>query len=411
MQQIFTPEELNEIRSQFPLLQQRVYEKNLVYLDNAATTQKPWEVIKAIEDYYTFTNSNVHRGVHFLSQKATDEYENSRKKIQKFIDAEHEHEIIFTSGTTEGINMLADIFKKEIIRKGDSVMISAMEHHSNIVPWQMLCDEKKATLKIIPITERGELILDDLETQLDKSVKIIAITYVSNTLGTINPVEKIIEIAHKKGIPVMLDMAQAVQHIPISVKKLDVDFAVFSGHKMYGPTGIGIIYGKEKWLKKLPPYKGGGDMIKTVTFEKTIFNELPYKYEAGTPNIAGAIALGKAIDFINKIGLEKIQKAEEALLLYATGQLKTIPSLRIIGQAIQKTSSISFLLGNAHPFDTGEILDKHGIAVRTGHHCTEPIMDFYKIPGTVRASLAFYNTKEEIDYLVRVLRRIDNMLN
>ncbi len=411
MQQIFSKEEIKYIRDQFPILQQKVYGKNLIYFDNAATTQKPLKVMEAITEYYSSINSNVHRGVHHLSQEATDAYESARKKVQKFIGAEHDHEIIFTGGTTEGINLIADVFKKEILKKGDSVVISAIEHHSNIVPWQMACEEKGATLKVIPINEKGELLLDDLEKQLDKSVKIVAVTYVSNTLGTINPVEKIIAAAHSKKIPVLLDAAQAVQHFALDVKKLDVDFLAFSGHKMYGPTGIGVLYGKEKWLKKLPPYKGGGDMIKTVTFEKTIFNELPYKYEAGTPDIAGAIGLGAAIDFINNIGLTKIQEAEDALLQYATGQIKTIPTIRIIGEAKHKASSLSFLLGNAHPFDTGEILDKQGIAIRTGHHCTEPLMDFFKIPGTARASFAFYNTKEEIDHFVRILRRIDNMLN
>ncbi len=411
MQQIFTEEELQNIRAQFPILHQKVYGKDLIYLDNAATTQKPLSVIKAIEEYYSTVNSNVHRGVHHLSQAATDAYEGARKKVQQFIGAEHEHEIIFTSGTTEGINLVADCFKKEIIKRGDSVVITAMEHHSNIVPWQMACEEKGATLKVIPINNKGELILDDIENQLDKSVKIVAVTYVSNTLGTINPIDKIIKAAHAKKIPVLIDAAQAVQHFELDVKKLDADFIVFSGHKMYGPTGIGILYGKEKWLNKLPPYKGGGDMIKTVTFEKTTFNVLPYKYEAGTPNIAGAVGLAKAIDFINEIGLDKIKQAEDALLQYATGQIKTIPTIRIIGEATEKASSLSFLLGNAHPFDTGELLDKQGIAVRTGHHCTEPLMDFFKIPGTVRASFAFYNTKEEIDRLIRILRRIDNMLN
>lgn len=411
MQQIFTEEELKNIRAQFPILHQKVYGKDLIYLDNAATTQKPASVLKAIEQYYSTVNSNVHRGVHHLSQAATEAYENARKKVQQFIGAEQEHEIIFTGGTTEGINLVADCFKKEIIKRGDSVVITAMEHHSNIVPWQMACEEKGATLKVIPINEKGELLLDDLENRLDKSVKIVAATYVSNTLGTINPVEKIIKAAHAKNIPVLIDAAQAVQHFALDVKKLDADFVVFSGHKMYGPTGIGILYGKEKWLNKLPPYKGGGDMIKTVTFEKTTFNVLPYKYEAGTPNIAGAIGLAAAIDFINEIGLDKIKQAEDYLLQYATGQIKTIPTIRIIGEAAHKASSLSFLLGNAHPFDTGELLDKQGIAVRTGHHCTEPLMDFFKIPGTVRASFAFYNTKEEIDQLIRMLRRIDNMLN
>lgn len=411
MHTTFSKEEIINIRKRFPILSEKIYGKDLVYLDNTATTQKPVDVIEALGDYYKSYNSNVHRGVHHLSQKATDAYEKARKKVQQFIGASLPEEVIFTSGTTESINLVAQTFAKDHLKKGDSVMISAMEHHSNIVPWQMICEEKNAKLKIIPVTENGELYMPGFEKLLDKTVKIISLTYVSNTLGTVNPVKQIISKAHEKNIPVMLDAAQAVQHFPVNVQELDADFIAFSGHKMYGPTGIGVLYGKEKWLKKLPPYKGGGDMIKTVTFEKTTYNDLPYKFEAGTPNIADAIGLAKAIDVITGIGLHRIHDAEQELLKYATGQLKTIPTLRIIGEAKEKAAVISFLLGNAHPFDTGEILDKQGIAVRTGHHCTEPLMDFFKIPGTVRASFSFYNTREEVDALVKALRRIDNMLN
>lgn len=410
MQNIFSTEEIKNIRARFPILSEKVYGKDLIYLDNGATTQKPDVVLEAMRKYYTTYNSNIHRGVHKLSQDATEAYEIARQKVQKFIGATHAHEVIFTSGTTEGINLLANIFRKSVITKGGTILISAMEHHANIVPWQMVCEEQGANLKIIPINTKGELILDELDNILDSHVQLVALTYVSNTLGTINPIREIIRKAHEKDIPVMIDAAQAVQHFPVSVTELDVDFMVFSGHKMYAPTGIGVFYGKEKWLNKLPPYQGGGDMIKTVTFQKTTYNELPFKLEAGTPNIAGAIALGAAIDFIHEIGLEKIYQAEKALLNYATGQLKTIPSSRIIGEAANKAAVISFLLGNAHPFDVGEMLDKQGIAVRTGHHCTEPLMNFYKIPGTVRASFAFYNTREEIDKWIKILRRIDNMI-
>lgn len=410
MASILSSEEIKKIRSDFPLLQREIYNKRLVYLDNAATTQKPNLVLGALQKYYTDYNSNVHRGVHLLSQEATDAYEVSRKKIAKFIDAKTDKEIIFTKGTTDGINLVASSFGKKFLNEGDSVIISAMEHHSNIVPWQMICEEKNANLKVIPFNEKGELRMDEFEKLLDDTVKIIAVTCVSNSLATVNPVEEIIQKAHAKNIPVLLDAAQAIQHMPLSVQKLNADFIVFSGHKMFGPTGIGVLYGKEEWLNKLPPYQGGGDMIKSVSFEKTIYNELPFKFEAGTPDISGAIVLGYAVDYINQIGIERIRATEEDLMNYAMNALKTIPNIRFIGEAKNRAGVISFLLENAHPFDTGELLDKQGIAVRTGHHCCQPVMDIFKIPGTVRASFAFYNTKEEIDMLIKGLERAAKIL-
>ena len=403
--------DIEKIRQDFPLLQVKVYGKPLVYLDNSATTQKPEMVLKAMDDYYRTYNSNVHRGVHFLSQKATDAYEIVRKKVAEYINAAHEHEIIFTRSTTDGINLIAYTYGKKFINKGDSVLISAMEHHSNIVPWQMLCEDRGANLKVIPMNAKGELLMDEFEKLLDEKVKIISLTYVSNSLGTINPVKEIISKAHQHNIPVLIDAAQAIQHLGVDVQDLDADFIVFSGHKMYAPTGIGILYGKEKWLNALPPYQGGGDMIKTVTFEKTTYNDLPFKFEAGTPDITEAIGLGAAIDYINSIGIKKMREREHHLFAYAHDALRSIDELRFIGEAKNKTASISFLVGNHHPFDVGEILDKQSIAVRTGHHCTQPVMDFFNIPGTVRASLAFYNTEEEIDKLVVGIKKAISLLS
>ncbi|HWB25369.1 MAG TPA: cysteine desulfurase [Chitinophagaceae bacterium] len=397
--------DVEKVRNDFPLLTRKVFGKPLVYFDNAATSQKPSVVLDALEDYYRRYNSNVHRGVHSLSQEATEAYEEARKKIAAYINAKHSHEIIYTRGTTESINLVAAVFAKEFLKEGDSVLISAMEHHSNIVPWQLVCEEKKAKLEVIGINENGELLMDDFDSKLTGKVKIVAVTYVSNSLGTINPVEEIIAKAHAKNIPVLIDAAQAVVHLPIDVQKLDADFVAFSGHKIYGPTGLGILYGKEEWLNKLPPYQGGGEMIKNVTFEKTTYNDLPYKFEAGTPDVAGAIGLGAAIDYINSLGRDNIFKAEDELLEYAMNALTAVKGLRIIGPLDNRVGSISFLLEGFHPFDVGEILDKLGIAVRTGHHCTQPVMDFFNIPGTVRASLSFYNTKEEIDALVKGLER------
>lgn len=393
------------IREDFPILHTKVYGKDLVYLDNAATTQKPTAVLAAVEDYYKTCNSNVHRGVHLLSQQATAAYEEARHKVSKFINAAFTHEVIFTKGTTDGINLVASSFGKKFLHQGDSILISAMEHHSNIVPWQMICEERGATLKVIPMDENGVLQMDALPALLEESVKLVSVTYVSNSLGTINPIREIIKQAHAKNIPVMIDAAQAIQHLPVDVQELDVDFLVFSGHKIYGPTGIGALYGKEKWLNMIPPYQGGGDMIKTVTFEKTIYNDLPYKFEAGTPDISGAIGLGAAIDYVNAIGLDAIQEKEDELLNYALEQLAGVTNLKFIGKAAQRASVISFLIDDVHPYDLGELLDKQGIAIRTGHHCTEPVMDFFGIPGTCRASFAFYNTRSEVDLLVAGIKR------
>lgn len=402
--------DIQKIRKDFPILHTKVNGKPLIYFDNAATSQKPWSVIKAIEHYYTDLNSNVHRGVHTLSQKATDAFEASRRKIARFINSAQDYEVIYTRGTTESINLIAHSYGKQFVQAGDVIIISSLEHHSNIVPWQMLCEEKNATLKVIPINEKGALVMDAFKTMLDEKVKLVSVNYVSNSLGTINPVREIIELAHNKNIPVLLDAAQAVQHMHIDVQELDVDFLAFSGHKLYGPTGIGVLYGKEKWLNQMPPYQGGGEMIKTVTFEKTTYNELPFKFEAGTPNIEASICLGAAIDYVNEIGLENIQQYEQELLEYATEKLADIPGIRFIGTADHKASVVSFIIDNIHPYDVGVILDKLGIAVRTGHHCTQPLMDIFCIPGTVRASFAFYNTKEEIDVFVAAVQKAVSML-
>lgn len=402
--------DVKQIRRDFPILQELVHGKPLVYLDNGATTQKPLTVIETEARYYEEYNSNVHRGVHHLSQEATNAYEKAREIVAGFINAAHTHEVIFTKGTTDGINLVANTMGRRFLKEGDSVIISAMEHHSNIVPWQMACEESGATLKVIPINEKGELKMDAFSALLDDTVKMVAVTYVSNTMGTINPVEEIIAQAHARKIPVLLDAAQAIQHMSIDVQALQVDFLVFSGHKIYGPTGIGVLYGTSEWLNKLPPYQGGGDMIKTVTFAKTTYNELPYKFEAGTPHIAGAIGLGAAIRYLQQTGLDKIQQWEEQLQAYALEQLRQIDGIRFIGDAARRSGAISFLIHDIHPFDLGELLDQQGIAVRTGHHCCEPLMDEFKIPGTVRASLTFYNTKEDIDKLVAGINRAVSML-
>ncbi|WP_312186245.1 cysteine desulfurase [Sphingobacterium sp.] len=401
---------IDKIRADFPILKREVNGKPLVYLDNGATTQKPNSVINSIVHYYTDMNSNVHRGVHYLSQISTDAFEVTRKKVQAFINAAEDKEIIITKGSTDGINLIATCYGREFIHEGDEIIISAMEHHSNIVPWQMLCDEKGCKIRIIPMNDRGELDMDAYRSLLNERTKLVAVTYVSNALGTINPVNEIISMAHQHGAVVLVDAAQAVQHIQIDVQALDVDFLVFSGHKMYGPTGVGVLYGKEKLLNAMPPYQGGGDMIKEVTFEKTTYNELPFKFEAGTPNIEAGICLNEAIDYINSIGLDNIEAYEHELLQYATEKLSQIPGMRFIGTAEQKCSVISFVIDGTHPYDVGVILDKLGIAVRTGHHCAQPVMDRFGIPGTIRASLAVYNTKEEIDVLVAGIQRAVNML-
>jgi len=401
---------IEAIRADFPILSRKVNGKPLIYFDNGATAQKPQTVIDAIDLYYKNQNANIHRGVHTLSQEITVAYENARATIQKHLNAAHAHEIIFTSGTTASINLLASSFAKKYIQAGDEIIISAMEHHSNILPWQQVCEEKGALLKVIPINKEGELLINEFEKLISTKTKIIAVTHISNTLGTINPIKEIIAIAHSKNIPVMIDGAQAVPHTGVDVQALDCDFYVFSGHKLFGPTGVGILYGKEKWLNELPPYQVGGGTIKTVTFEKTEYADLPLKFEAGTPHIAGGIGLAAAIDYINNIGLEKIAAYEHELLVYATEALEKIAGVKIIGTAKNKASVISFSVEGLHPFDIGTILDQLGIAVRTGHHCTQPLMQFYGVPGTIRASFAFYNTKQEIDEFIKGLERTINML-
>jgi cysteine desulfurase/selenocysteine lyase len=401
---------VNSIRKDFPILSRKVNGKPLVYFDNAATSQTPQQVIDVIVDYYSNYNANIHRGVHTLSQEATDKYEAARQKIQKHFNAKHAYEIIFTSGTTHGINLVANGFAS-LLKKEDEIIVSALEHHSNIVPWQMLCVRTGATLKVIPMNQEGELVMTEFDTLLTKNTKLVFVNHVSNALGTVNPIEYIIEKAHQVGAAVLIDGAQSCPHLKPDVQALDVDFYVASAHKMCGPTGEGVLYGKEKWLKKLPPYQGGGEMIAEVTFEKTTYADLPHKFEAGTPNICGGIAFGAAIDYMNSIGFEAIATYENELLAYATKKLLQIDGLKIYGTSKHKTSVVSFNLEGIHPYDVGTILDKMGIAVRTGHHCAQPIMDYFKIPGTVRASFAFYNTKEEIDSLIEGVKKAKMMLS
>ncbi|MEZ4826326.1 MAG: cysteine desulfurase [Bacteroidia bacterium] len=401
--------DLEKIRQDFPALHQTVHGKPLVYFDNAATSQKPVQVIERLNHYYRAENSNIHRGVHFLSQQATDEYEAARHLVRDFIHAAHEYEVIFTRGTTESINLVASSFGRKYIQSGDEIIISTLEHHSNIVPWQLLCEQTGAILKIIPINEAGELEMEAYKNLLSERTKLVSVVYVSNALGTVNPVKEIIRLAHERNIPVMLDGAQAVPHMKVDVQALDVDFFAFSGHKMFSPTGIGVLYGKEKWLNEMPPYMGGGDMIKVVRFEKTEYDDLPHKFEAGTPDISGGIGLGAGIAYMNAIGIENIAAWEHELLAYGTEVLSRIEGLRIIGTAKEKASVISFQIGNIHPYDAGTILDQLGIAVRTGHHCTQPLMHRLGIPGTIRASFAFYNTKEEIDRLAEGIARVKRM--
>ncbi|MHA7863463.1 aminotransferase class V-fold PLP-dependent enzyme [Flagellimonas marinaquae] len=406
---IETTFDLQTIRKDFPILHRKVNGQPLVYLDNAATSQTPQQVIDVIVDYYQGYNANIHRGVHTLSQEATDAYEAARQKIQKHFNISKAHEVIFTSGTTDAINLVANGFTS-FLKKGDEVLVSAMEHHSNIVPWQMLCERTGATLKVIPMNLNGELIMEEYHKLLSEKTKLVFCNHVSNALGTINPIKEIIDAAHQVGAAVLIDGAQAAPHIKADLQALNVDFYTVSAHKMCGPTGVGILYGKEKWLNKLPPYQGGGEMIAEVTFEKTTYADLPHKFEAGTPNICGGIAFGAALDYMNHIGFDAIAQYENELLQYATEQLLTIDGLKIYGTAANKTSVISFNIKGIHPYDIGTIVDKLGIAVRTGHHCAQPIMDFYKIPGTVRASFSFYNTKEEVDRLVEGVKRAKNML-
>ena len=403
--------DVNKIRKEFPILERKIYGKPLVYMDNAATSQKPISVIKAIDDYYKKSNSNVHRGVHFLSNEATDLFEGAREKIRNFINAEKTSEIIFVRGTTEAINLVASSYGRKYFKEGDEIIITELEHHANIVPWQIICEQTGAKLKVIPITEEGELKYEEFEKMLSEKTKFVSVAHISNVLGTINPIKKIIDASHKAGAKVLIDGAQSIQHIKIDVKQLDCDFFAFSSHKIYGPTGTGVLYGKEKILEDMPVYQAGGEMIKTVSFEKTTYNDLPYKFEAGTPDIAGSIGLGAAIDFINEIGLDEIGKYENQLLKYGTEKLSSIEGLRIIGTAPEKESVISFVCGNNHPYDTGTILDNMGIAVRTGMHCAEPLIRRFCLPGTVRASFAFYNTFEEIDRLREGILKSIKMLN
>ncbi len=402
---------IRRIREDFPILKQTVYGKPLVYLDNAATTQKPRAVIDALVGFYERDCSNIHRGVHLLSERATSAYETSRSKIRRFLNAGDEKEIIFVRGATEGINLVAHSYGRTHVGRGDEVLISAMEHHSNIGPWQILCEEKGATLRVVPMDESGEFQFDAYEKLLGPRTRLVAVTHVSNALGTVNPVRRIIESAHRLNVPVLVDGAQAVQHVRIDVQELDCDFYVISGHKMYGPTGVGVLYGKSQLLDAMPPYQGGGDMISSVTFEKTLYNRLPYKFEAGTPHIAGGIALGAAVDYLENLGMDSIWRYEADLLSYGTEVLSVLPGVRIIGTAREKASVLSFTIEGIHPHDIGTILDQEGIAIRTGHHCAQPVMDFYGIPATARASLAVYNTREEIDALAAGIQKVIEVFN
>lgn len=406
-----TIEEINKLRSDFPILQETVYGKPLVYFDNAATTQKPTVVLNKIQYGYLHTNANIHRGVHYLSMKATEAHEEARKYISNYIHASSSDEVVFTRGTTEAINLVAFSFGEYCCKEGDEIVISLMEHHSNIVPWQMLCERKGMKLRVIPMNEKGELLLDEYEKLLNEKTRLVAIAHVSNVLGTVNPVKEMIATAHSRNIPVLVDGAQAIPHIGVDVKDLDADFYVFSGHKVYAPTGIGALYGKREWLERIPPYQGGGEMIQTVTFEKTTYNELPFKFEAGTPDYIGSTALEEALKYIQDIGIDQIATYEKELTQYATEKLMEIEGMRIFGTSQQKSAVISFLVGNIHPYDMGMLLDKQGIAVRTGHHCAQPLIDELNIPGTVRISFSFYNTKEEIDRFMIALKKSIQMLS
>lgn len=401
--------DVQKIREDFPILSRKVYNKPLIYLDNGATTQKPRVVVESITDEYYSVNANVHRGVHLLSQQATNLHEASRETVRKFINARSTSEIVFTRGTTESINLVASTFVDSQMKEGDEVIVSVMEHHSNIVSWQLQAARKGIVLKVIPMNDRGELLLDEYEKLFSPRTRLVSVAHVSNVLGTINPVKEMIATAHAHGVPVLIDGAQSIPHMPIDVQDLDADFYVFSGHKVYGPTGIGVLYGKEAWLDKLPPYQGGGEMIKNVSFEHTTFNELPFKFEAGTPDYIGSTALAKALDYVSAIGMDKIAAYEHELTVYAMNRLKEIPGMRIFGEAEHKGGVISFLVGNIHHFDMGTLLDRLGIAVRTGHHCAEPLMHRMGIEGTVRASLGLYNTKEEIDALAAGIERVSQM--
>ncbi len=403
--------DVRRIRRDFPILDQVVHGRPLVYLDNAATTQKPRQVIEAIVGFYSEDCSNVHRGVHLLSERATRSFEGTRSRVRQFIHAREDSEIVFVRGATEAINLVACSYGRAHVRAGNEVLVTAMEHHSNIVPWQMLCGERGASLRVAPINSRGELLLEEYERLLTPRTRLVAVTHVSNALGTVNPVREMVEMAHRNGSVVLVDGAQAVQHMPVDVQALDCDFYVFSGHKIYGPTGIGILYGKQRLLESMPPYQGGGDMIASVTFEKTLYNRLPYKFEAGTPDIAGVKGLGAAIDYIQSVGIEKIAAHEQDLLQYGTSVLESLPEIRILGTAADKTSVLSFTVQGVHPHDVGTILDQEGIAIRTGHHCAQPVMDFFGVPATARASLALYNTRGELDALAAALRKVTEVFS
>ena len=398
--------DVERVRRDFPTLSVRVHGKPLVYLDNAATSQKPQAVIDALVHYYSDLNSNIHRGVHHLSEQATDAYEEARRKLQRFVNAADEREIVFVRGTTEAINLVAHSYGKTFVKPGDEIILTAMEHHSNIVPWQFLSEQTGARLRVVPINDEGELLVDELEPMLTGRTRLVAVTHVSNALGTVNPIARIVQLAHRRGVPVLVDGAQAVPHGKVDVQALDCDFYAFSGHKMYGPTGIGVLYAKRRWLEKMPPYQGGGSMISLVTFEKTHYAELPYKFEAGTPNIAGAIGLGAAVDYLEALGLDAVAAHEHDVLEYGTKQLAAIDGVRVIGRAVEKAGVLSFVLDGVHPHDIGTILDREGVAIRAGHHCAMPIMQRFGVPATARASVAVYNTREEMDVLARAVRKV-----
>jgi len=397
------------IRKDFPILSRTVYDKPLVYFDNGATTQKPQPVIDCVNEYHTFKNSSIHRGVHYMSEQATEDFENARKTVQNFIHAQHAHEIIFTPGTTSSINSVAFSFGERYVSEGDEILVSEMEHHANIVPWQMLCERKKAFLKIIPFSDDGVLVTDNMDQYFSDKTRLVAVMHVSNALGTVNPVDKIIKEAHRHHVPVLVDGAQSVQHIPIDVEKMDCDFFAFSGHKIYGPTGIGVLYAKEKWLEEIPPFLGGGEMVDVVTFDKTTYNSLPFKFEAGTPNYIGAVALAEALKYVTRVGIDNISTYEQSLLKYGTEKLSALEYITFYGTAPHKSSILSFGINNVHPFDAGMVMDKMGIAVRTGTHCAQPVMQHFNITGTIRASMAFYNTTGEIDAMVEAIRKVKTM--
>ncbi len=401
--------DVHKIREDFPILKRKVYNRDLAYFDNAATTQKPQAVIDAIVKYYSEDNANIHRGVHHLSQISTVAFEDARKNFQEYINAANHYELIFTKGTTDALNLVAQSFGKKFLKEDDEVIVSAMEHHSNLVPWQIICEEKGAKLKIVPVNEKGEFLFDEFEKLLNERTKLVSVAHVSNALGSVNPIKEIIQKAHEYNIPVVIDGAQGIPHFRIDVQELDCDFYAFSGHKFYGPMGVGVLYGKEKWLNKMLPYQLGGEMVDQVRFEKTTFNELPFKFEAGTPNVEAVLGMNAALEYVKKIGIEKIAAYENELLQYATAEMAKIEGIRFIGEAENKASVLSFLIGDIHPYDAGMVIDKLGIAVRTGHHCAQPILDRFEIPGTVRASFAMYNTKEEIDRLVQAVLQVKEM--